>query len=62
MDDKAVKDMVTRMLKAEHGCGDGSCLFKRPEGMHTNSSCRCIDNAKDYDVRKALKFVLRHGI
>lgn len=24
------------------GCSDGGCLLKRPLGMHTNASCRCI--------------------
>lgn len=27
--------------RAEHGCGDTSCLVKRPVGMSTNSGCRC---------------------
>ena len=27
--------------RLRHGCGDGSCQSKRPEGMHTNSSCVC---------------------
>ena len=62
MHDKVVKDMVTRMLNAENGCGDHGCLFNKPKGMGTNGHCRCIDNAREYDVRKALKYVLRHGI
>jgi hypothetical protein len=24
-------------------CGDGSCIFGRPAGMHTNGGCRCIE-------------------
>jgi hypothetical protein len=28
------------------GCGDSSCLFKRPTGMRTNGGCRCIEYAK----------------
>jgi hypothetical protein len=26
------------------GCGDSSCLFKRPRGMATNGGCRCYDH------------------
>lgn len=22
-------------------CGDGGCIVKRPQGMHTNGGCRC---------------------
>ena len=25
------------------GCGDNSCLFKKPEGMATNGGCRCVE-------------------
>lgn len=25
------------------GCGDHSCLFKRPAGMATNGGCLCVD-------------------
>lgn len=24
------------------GCGDNSCLFKKPTGMATNGGCRCL--------------------
>lgn len=23
------------------GCGDGSCVVRPPQGMHTNGGCRC---------------------
>lgn len=24
------------------GCGDSSCMFGSPPGMHTNGGCRCL--------------------
>ena len=27
--------------RAEHGCGDNSCVVERPHGMATNGGCRC---------------------
>lgn len=24
------------------GCGDSSCVVRKPEGMHTNGGCRCL--------------------
>lgn len=30
--------------KAESfGCHDGNCVYFRPLGMHTNTSCKCIN-------------------
>lgn len=25
------------------GCGDNSCLFRKPKGMATNGGCRCFE-------------------
>jgi hypothetical protein len=27
------------------GCGDSSCFFNPPKGMHTNGGCRCKHKA-----------------
>ena len=27
-----------------NGCSDGNCIIKKPVGMHTNASCRCLHN------------------
>jgi hypothetical protein len=32
------------------GCGDGSCRFVRPNGMHTNTGCRCLESRKPFGV------------
>lgn len=26
------------------GCSSGGCIFGDPGGMHTNSTCNCLDN------------------
>lgn len=31
------------------GCADGSCVIRKPEGMHTNGGCRCV---KQKDVQR----------
>ena len=25
-------------------CTDGNCCIKKPEGMHTNGGCKCLQN------------------
>lgn len=40
--EKAMKEAWERVNEIV-GCGDGSCLFKRPTGVHTNGGCRCRD-------------------
>jgi len=32
------------LFKGFQGCGDNSCLVKKPKGMATNGGCRCKDN------------------
>lgn len=48
---------IVRELNRE-GCGDNSCLFKKPVGMATNGGCRCyekIEIAICEQVREAKK-------
>lgn len=40
----------------ELGCGDGSCYFKKPEGMHTNGGCRCLENINKGSPYKRIYF------
>lgn len=35
--DKCLRDLVDAL-----GCGDSSCIFRKPRGMHTNGGCRCF--------------------
>jgi hypothetical protein len=30
-----------RLVENRVGCGDHSCLFRKPTGMGTNGGCRC---------------------
>jgi hypothetical protein len=34
----------------EEGCGDNSCLVKKPKGMATNGGCICTKHVKREDV------------
>jgi hypothetical protein len=40
-----------------HGCSDGNCVWKRPEGMVTNGGCKCLYDlewqTKHYDALSA---------
>lgn len=39
-----IKSLVAELdqrIEALGGCSDGSCVIKRPKGMHTNGGCRC---------------------
>ncbi len=39
-----IKSLVAELdqrIEALGGCSDGSCIIKRPKGMHTNGGCRC---------------------
>lgn len=38
-----------------YGCSDGSCIVKRPTGMHTNGGCRC----EERELRRALMWYKR---
>lgn len=47
-DTAQIKDALSRyesMRDSVGGCGDGSCLIKKPSGMATNGGCRCT---RDY--------------
>jgi len=37
----SIKDIL---FKDFEGCGDNSCLVKKPSGMATNGGCRCMEN------------------
>lgn len=39
------------------GCGDGSCLIRSPQGMHTNGGCRCDERR----LRMALQWWKRRA-
>lgn len=41
--------------RAEHGCGDSSCVVKRATGMTTNGCCRCGRRALRAALLRALK-------
>ena len=32
------------------GCGDSSCMFKRPSGMCTNGGCRCMKSPDTHEL------------
>lgn len=36
--DKCLRDLVDAL-----GCGDNSCIFRKPRGMATNGGCRCFE-------------------
>ncbi len=38
---QSIKEILFRDFE---GCGDNSCLVKKPKGMATNGGCRCKDN------------------
>ncbi len=31
------------LFKDFHGCSNGDCIIRKPEGMHTNGRCHCLD-------------------
>lgn len=42
------------------GCGDHSCLFKKPVGVGTNGGCRCLSELPDRKKRRELEqYVVR---
>ncbi len=43
MSDDEIVAMARRAC--ERGCGDGSCVYVKPTGMHTNGGCQCLDKA-----------------
>lgn len=36
---KQLEYMANRL---RNGCGNGGCIVKPPDGMHTNSGCSCF--------------------
>lgn len=42
--------MILGYFIAETGCGDNSCLIKKPKGMGTNGGCTCTRNVPRNDV------------
>ncbi|MCO8609680.1 hypothetical protein KGP95_13295 [Burkholderia multivorans] len=58
---KITDDMLTAAAKryddlmgSVQGCGDGGCLIRKPQGMHTNGGCRCYrDSMKMHRVAYA---------
>lgn len=50
--------MMIRGYKIDdNGCGDNSCLVKKPTGMGTNGGCRCTQHVKPED-----KIPVKRGI
>jgi hypothetical protein len=41
---QAVLAEYERVRDGIGGCTDGSCVIKRPVGMHTNGGCKCFQN------------------
>lgn len=45
-----------QLMESVHGCTDGGCLIRRPQGMHTNGGCRCArDSMKTQRVLYAAR-------
>lgn len=40
-DDMSKLEAAVEQVEKYVGCGDSSCMFVRPKGMHTNGGCRC---------------------
>ena len=39
------------------GCGDSSCVIRKPAGQHTNGGCRCSER----ELRRALQWYKRRS-
>lgn len=46
MKDLSVQELIEEAKKL--GCGDSSCRFIKPTGMHTNGGCRCFDSRRTH--------------
>ncbi len=55
---KEYREAAKALWESLEGCGDHSCLLKRPKGMATNGGCRCFDSLPA-DERRAMRRVLR---
>lgn len=40
-------DLRKKLRELQLGCSNGNCIWRRPRGLHTNSSCRCVKNEFD---------------
>jgi hypothetical protein len=47
--------------RAEHGCGDASCIVERATGMTTNGGCRCGRRAPRAALQRARKELAERG-
>ena len=47
--------------RAEHGCGDASCVVKHATGMTTNGGCRCGRRALRAALQRARKELAERG-
>ena len=47
--------------RAEHGCGDASCVVERATGMTTNGGCRCGRRALRAALQRARKELAERG-
>jgi hypothetical protein len=47
--------------RAEHGCGDASCIVERATGMTTNGGCRCGRRALRAALQRARKELAERG-
>lgn len=50
--DKCLRDLVDAL-----GCGDSSCVFRKPRGMATNGGCRCFKDLPPRLSRLTERFV-----
>ena len=42
------------------GCHDGYCVIKKPQGMHTNGGCNCLEDMKLHE-RSRVGGLLKYG-
>lgn len=50
---------MTKITRADYGCGDNSCVFGSPGGMATNGGCICFElmprNAEGREAARRIK-------
>jgi hypothetical protein len=49
---------IEEILESLQGCGDSSCLVKKPTGMATNGGCRCFTDFPTETRQKAHKLAV----
>lgn len=47
------------LVKSRAGCGDNSCLFRKPQGAGTNGGCTCLGVGGKPFLRAALAQLYR---